>query len=66
MTNCIGIVYTKNDNELSLSNRVWYVTKARQDNDVIDHIGLIDAETELNGQDLSNWVCTICDQNQIE
>ena len=42
------------------------MTKARQDNDVIDHIGLIDAETELNGQDLSNWVCTICDQNQIE
>ena len=45
MTDHTGAVYTKN--ELSYcdwSERVWYVTKIGQDNDLIDHIGAVYAK----------------------
>ena len=48
----INVVYVKNEIELPCrSNRVWFVKKTKQDNDVIDHIGLvyIEIETKFSG-----------------
>ena len=43
-------------------NYVWFVMKTKQDNDVIDHIGLVyvKTETELLGP---FWAGAVCDEN---
>lgn len=63
-------VYAKNENEYMLknykellwSNWVRSVMKARQDNNVIDYIGLVDVKTETK---LSRpiWLGVVCDEN---
>ena len=46
------------------SNRVRYVIKTRQDNDLIDHTGMVyvEKETELSW---SMALGTVCDENLI-
>lgn len=45
-------------------HRVYYVTKARQDNNVTNHIDLVYAEIEI---ELSRpiWPSVVCDENHI-
>ena len=46
-------------------NQIWYVLNTKQDNDVIDHIGLVYAKTETELA-RSIWLSAIYDENQIE
>ena len=59
------MVYVKNETELSCrSNRVWFVKKTKQDNDVTNRIGLVYVETEI---ELSGplWSGVVYDEIQI-
>lgn len=47
VTNCISLLYTETKTKLSrLSDRMWSMVKTRQDNDMSDSRGSIDAEND--------------------
>ena len=66
VTNCISLLYTETKTKLSrLSDRMWSMVKTRQDNDMSDSRGSIDAE---NDNELL-WLIVsgvVCDKNQTE
>lgn len=64
VTYCIGFIYNENRIELSnLSNRLWYVTKTRKDNNMTNCISALNTKKESK----LSWsieLNAICDENQ--